>query len=250
MSLFCDGFFTQRYPNASSFLPAPHHRQALESLRLPFCVCRRGGGPYAGNSGSIGLSAEAWGGWGLGEHLTRLVGVGNSARSCLLKASLCGLTVPLTLVCVCVLPAPPGDCAFQPRGIMADAQAAANNKRCAQRACMWGFLASCVVAAAGVYCIKLYVFDSGLAGKGKGGKNSPSLQGSAPPGYSLDKSVPSLDDSRKAFQPDFCLDDYKLSWESGDDGQIYVNGVPFFMKGEPWRDVGCAIIGIGIFHTS
>ena len=44
--------------------------------------------------------------------------------------------------------------------------------------------------------------------------------------------APSLDKLRSGFQPDVCFDNYDLEWLSGKDGQIYVNGAPFFVKGK------------------
>lgn len=43
--------------------------------------------------------------------------------------------------------------------------------------------------------------------------------------------APSLDKLRSSFQPDVCFDNYNLEWMSGKDGQVYVNGAPFFVKG-------------------
>lgn len=92
-----------------------------------------------------------------------------------------------------------------------------------QKAFMYGLLAACAAAGVAVVLVGLYAkFPTHNGGPG-GVWEDPNLT------Y---VKTPNLLEIRKAFTPDLCYDSYDLQWKSGADGQIYVNGNPFFMKGK------------------
>lgn len=90
---------------------------------------------------------------------------------------------------------------------------------------MYGLLASCAAAGVAVVLVGLYakIPSRPTGGPGAGVWEDPNLN------Y---VKTPSLNELRKSFTPDLCYDSYDLQWKSGEDGQIYVNGSPFFMKGK------------------
>ena len=103
-------------------------------------------------------------------------------------------------------------------------------KACTQKAFILGLLAACALSGVAVVCVGIFVkfpWGKGVGSGGLLGGGAPT----APPGHLL-VNPPQLQEQMKSFDPDVCFDSYNLTWESGSDGQIYVNGEPFFMKGK------------------
>jgi len=103
------------------------------------------------------------------------------------------------------------------------------NKGSAQKAFMWGLLGTCVIGFAVIVLVGFLVDDApfhvGKSGKGKGAPTGGSS------GNLVEAQPSTLDQLMAGFKPNKCFDSNKLEWMSGEDGQVYVNGQPFFIKG-------------------
>lgn len=102
-----------------------------------------------------------------------------------------------------------------------------------QKAFMYGLLAACAAAGVAVVLVGLYAKIPTQHGGPGGVWEDPNLT------Y---VKTPNLLEIRKAFTPDLCYDSYDLQWKSGADGQIYVNGNPFFMKGKLIYGAFCSAV--------